>query len=61
VVQICNMTPIAKSIGVSRIFTSQSIKYPLGLPELPPEDEREGRAKLLAAALEELCRNGSEI
>lgn len=53
-VQICNMTPIAQSMGVNRIYASRSIKYPLGLPELPEEEERAGRVELLKSALKKL-------
>jgi glycine reductase len=50
------MTPIAQSIGVNRIFTSQSIKYPLGFPDMQPEDEKAERTALLKEALSRLTR-----
>ena len=53
-VQVCNMTPVAESVGVSRICPSQSIKYPLGNPELEKEEEVEDRVKKTGAALEYL-------
>lgn len=53
-VQICNMVPVANSVGVKRIFPSASVKYPLGAPELPIEEEKQQRYKTAKAALERL-------
>jgi len=50
-VQICNMVPVANSVGVKRIFPSASVKYPLGAPELPFEEEKHQRYKNAKAAL----------
>ncbi len=51
-VQYCNMTPVAESIGVNRICPSTSIKYPFGAPDLPPEEEKAARVKMLERALD---------
>jgi len=50
-VQICNMTPVSVSVGVNRIFPSQSVKYPLGNPELEKTDEILDRAHKTEKAL----------
>lgn len=54
VVQVCNMTPVANAVGVNRIWTSASIKYPLGVPEVTPEAEKKERIKMTREVLEEL-------
>jgi len=46
-VQVCNMTPVAQSVGVNRMWTSSSIKYPLGIPEMTPGEEKEERVRML--------------
>lgn len=51
------MTPVAKSIGVNRIMESPSIKYPFGSPNLPLEEEKAVRKKMLLRALERLTQN----
>jgi hypothetical protein len=48
------MTPVADSVGVSRICPSQSIKYPLGTPDLSKEDEIVDRVAKTEKALEYL-------
>jgi len=48
------MTPVAKSVGVSRLYQSQSIKYPLGFPGLGLEEERAERTAALKSAVEKL-------
>lgn len=50
-VQVCNMTPVANAVGVQRIWTSASIKYPLGAPQLPPNIERTERLRMTKEAL----------
>ena len=55
-VQVCNMTPVSESVGVNRISPSRSIKYPLGNPEMSPEDEVADRIKKTGEALEYLTR-----
>ncbi len=50
-VQICNMVPVANSVGVKRIYPSASVKYPLGSPDLPLAEEQAARRANLRAAL----------
>ena len=54
VVQVCNMKPVADSVGVNRIWTSPSIKYPFGAPQMTPDAEKEERVKHAKSALEML-------
>jgi glycine reductase len=54
--QRCNMTPVAKAIGVHRIMESRSIKFPFGNPDVPPELEKAERIQQLRSALEHLTR-----
>lgn len=54
VVQVCNMTPVANAVGVNRIWASESIKYPLGIPELDPDSEKAERIRLTKEILESL-------
>jgi glycine/betaine/sarcosine/D-proline reductase family selenoprotein B len=53
-VQICNMVPVANSVGVKRIFASTSVKYPLGAPSLPLAEEIDDRLIRTRKALENL-------
>lgn len=48
------MTPVAESVGVNRIWTSPSIKYPFGMPQMTPEAEKEERIKITREVLEKL-------
>ena len=54
IVQVCNMVPVANSVGVKRLFASKSIKYPFGFPELDKEGEVKKRTEMLEQALDEL-------
>ena len=36
---MCNLTNIAKTVGVNRIVPTVSVPCPLGNPDLQPEDE----------------------
>jgi glycine/betaine/sarcosine/D-proline reductase family selenoprotein B len=56
IVQWCNMTPVAESIGVNRIMESKSIKYPFGNPDVPPEQEKLERVQMLKKALNRLTQ-----
>jgi glycine reductase len=56
IVQWCNMTPVAESIGVNRIMVSKSIKYPFGNPDVPPEQEKAERVQMLKKALNRLTQ-----
>ncbi len=48
------MAPVAKSVGSNRIIRGQGIVYPVGNADLPLEEERELRRRLVQQALEAL-------
>ncbi len=37
IVQMCNLVPVAKTVGSNRIVPTISIPYPLGDPDTPKE------------------------
>jgi glycine reductase len=42
---------VATQVGASRIMSGNKFHYPVGNPDLSPEDEVKWRAELLSAAL----------
>ena len=48
------MRPVAEAVGVQRIWTSASIKYPLGAPHFPADIERGERLRMTKEALDML-------
>ena len=36
---MCNLTNIAKTVGVNKMVPTVSVPYPLGNPQLRPDDE----------------------
>ncbi len=55
------MVPVAQSVGVRRLYPSQSIKYPLGFPGLGEGEEKAERVALLRKVLDLLCVDTEEI
>lgn len=51
VVHMCTVVPISLTVGANRIVPTIAIPYPLGNPQLTPEDEKAGRRKLVEKAL----------
>jgi glycine reductase len=51
VVHMCTITPISLTVGANRIVPTVAIPYPIGNPDLSPEDEYELRKKLVDKAL----------
>ena len=49
--QICTMIPVANEVGSLRTLASGGIVSPTGNPELPPEEEKEFRRRLVLDAL----------
>ena len=41
IVQMCNLVPVAKTVGSNRIVPTISIPYPLGDPDTPKEEQWE--------------------
>ena len=48
---LCNLVPIALSVGAPRIVPTRGIQFPTGDPSLPPAEERAWRRRLLETAL----------
>ena len=55
VVHMCTITPISVTVGANRIVPTIAIPHPLGNPNLPAEEEKNLRRKLVSRALEALC------
>ena len=60
VVHLCTVTPISLTVGANRIVPAVAIPYPLGNPELSPEDEYELRRQLIVKSLEALATEVTE-
>jgi betaine reductase len=54
VVLITCLGNVAQQVGIGRILGGNKFHYPVGQPELPLEEERRWRARLLERALEAL-------
>lgn len=54
VVHMCTITPISVTVGANRIVPTIAIPHPLGNPNLPAEEEKNLRRKLVSRALEAL-------
>lgn len=56
-VQLCTITSIARSLGVSRIVPALGIPHPVGNPRLSKEEEGRVRNALVRKALQALAVN----
>jgi len=54
VVLITCLANVASQVGIGRIVGGSKFHYPVGQPELPPEEELRWRANLLEKALQAL-------
>ena len=54
VVVMCNLIDVAKTVGANRMVQTVSVPYPLGDPELRPEEEKALRRRLVERALKAL-------
>jgi glycine reductase len=54
VVHMCTVTPISLTVGANRIVPTIAIPHPLGNPNLPIEEEKALRRKLIDKALKAL-------
>lgn len=52
--QITSVLPVAKMVGSNRVILGNGIVNPLGAPDLPPEEEKKLRERILRQALEAL-------
>ncbi len=51
---VCTVTPISISVGANRVVPGVSIPHPVGRPDLPPEEEKAYRKKMMETALRAL-------
>ncbi|MCT4563355.1 MAG: hypothetical protein N4A68_03370 [Maledivibacter sp.] len=58
VVQITAVVDVPKTVGVSRILRGDTISSPLGNPNLPKEEEDNGRMSLVIKAMDMLTKPG---
>ena len=54
------MVPVAKMVGSNRVVQGHGIVHPLGNPDLPPEEEKQLRERILRQALEVLGKEAGE-
>lgn len=54
IVQLCNLIPVATTVGANRMAPAISIPYPLGNPEDPYEEQFKLRCERVRTALEAL-------
>ena len=55
VVQMCNLIPVATTVGANRMVPTISIPYPLGDPEQPAEEQYKLRYHRVGVALDALA------
>lgn len=60
VVQLCNLVPVAMTVGTNKIVPTISIPYPLGDPATPKEEQYKLRYKIVRRALDALTENIEE-
>jgi len=54
VVHVCTVIPISLTVGANRIVPAVAIPHPLGNPELPKDEEKALRRRLVEKALRAL-------
>jgi glycine reductase len=57
IVQMANLLPVAKTVGVNRLVPTISIPYPLGDPSTSKEEQHKLRRHLVETALQALTTN----
>ena len=60
IVQMANLIPVAKTVGVNRIVPTISIPYPLGDPNTPAEEQYRLRYHRVGVALDSLTSDIKE-
>jgi glycine reductase len=60
VAQVTSVVPVAKMVGSNRVVQGHGIVHPLGNPDLPPEEEKQLRERILRQALEVLAKEAGE-
>ena len=56
--QVTPMTPVATALGSNRVIRGQGIVYPTGDSDLPPNEERDLRRRIVQQALDALTTEG---
>ncbi len=54
------MTPVARTVGASRIIPAAGIVHPVGNPDAAPEEEKKLRREIVSRALRALQTQVSE-
>jgi len=57
IVQLCNLIPVAVTVGTNKIVPTISIPYPMGDPATPKEEQYKLRYKIVRKGLEALTLN----
>lgn len=60
IVQMCNLIPVAKTVGSNRIVPTISIPYPMGDPSKTKEEQFNLRYKMVKTALNALSTDIQE-
>lgn len=60
IVQMANLIPVAKTVGVNRLVPTISIPYPLGDPNTPVEEQYKLRYHRVGVAIDALTTNIDE-
>ena len=60
IVQMANLLPVARTVGVNRLVPTISIPYPLGDPATPADEQFKLRHTRVGAALDALCTDIKE-
>ena len=60
IVQMCNLIPVASTVGANRMVPTISIPYPLGDPNTPVEEQWKLRYHRVGVALDALTTEITE-
>ena len=60
IVQMCNLIPVASTVGANRMVPTISIPYPLGDPNTPKEEQWKLRYHRVGVALDALTTEITE-
>lgn len=60
IVLLCNLIPVAITVGANKIVPTISIPYPLGDPSAPPEVQHKLRKHRVGVALDALTDDAQE-
>lgn len=60
IIHMATITTISQSVGANRILPTVAIPYPVGNPELPPEDEHALRREMVERAVNGLATEVTE-